>query len=129
MFHSFLPLHSDCVSLLFANFILLSMLWSQLPLLAWRMVYPIMIIQDILMVHSNELILYGTTQNLALPQSITSQRVLGCKKTMDTPNIRIRTTSFGKCMICEIIQMFWPYLPRTPNSEDTPILEAEIQLC
>lgn len=39
---------------------------------------------------------------------------------MDTPNMRIRTTSFGKCMICEIIQVFWPYLPRNPNSEDTP---------
>lgn len=48
---------------------------------------------------------------------------------MDTSNMRIRTTYFGMCMICEIIQVFWPYLPRNPNSEDTPIFEAEIQLC
>lgn len=80
MYHSFLPLHSDGVSLLLGNLIPLSKLWSQLHLLAWRMAYPIIIIQDRLMVHSNQLILYGTTQILALPQSFPSQIVLGLRK-------------------------------------------------
>lgn len=82
MSHSFLPVHTDYVSLLLGNAILLAMPLSQLFLLAGRMVYPIMIIQNRLMMYPSLLILHGPTQILALLQKRLFKTVLGGKKTM-----------------------------------------------
>lgn len=56
--------------------LLLAMHLSQLLLLAWRTVHPIMIIQNRLVVYPSLLILQGSTQILALPQSLLFKTVL-----------------------------------------------------